>query len=255
MAQLNFVREGRGPVMVLSHALGGDLSMWDGLVPYLKDRFTVLRYDQRGHGGSEVVHGPHGIGALADDAAQLIAQQADGPVHFVGISMGGMVAQQLAARHPELVTSIVVANSSSHYDETARGMWRARIETVLNLGMPAIAEGAMQRWFTRQFREDVQGAKVVAELRRRFEATDARAYAASCEAVARIDFGATNPHIACPTLVIAGLRDEATPPAMSDVICNTISGAVQASLDTAHLSATEKPAAFAELVCDFVKTL
>ena len=93
-------------------------------------RYTVLRYDHRGHGKSEVVPGPYGIEAMADDAAALIEQQASGAVHFVGLSMGGMVAQQLAVRHPQLVTSIVVANSSSSYDEAARAMWKARIETV-----------------------------------------------------------------------------------------------------------------------------
>jgi 3-oxoadipate enol-lactonase len=253
--KLHCVREGQGPVVVLSHALGCDLQMWDEVVPHLAQRWTVLRYDHRGHGGSEIVPGPFGIEDMADDAAALLRAQVGEPVHFVGLSMGGMVAQQLAARHPSLVRSIVVANSSSHYDETARGMWRARIETVRNRGVAAIADGAMQRWFTPEFRADAHGAQRVARMRAVLEATDAAAYAASCEAVSRIEFCATNPSIACPTLVIAGARDEATPPAMSEVIRNSISGAQLATLDAAHLSAVEQPEAFARLVAAFLQSL
>lgn len=255
MPQLTFVKQGRGPTIVLSHALGCDLTMWDEVVAQLEPGYTVLRYDQRNHGKSAIVPGPCSIESMADDVAALIGEQVAGEVHFVGLSMGGMVAQQLAVRHPHLVTSIVVANSSSYYDETARGMWRARIETALNLGMVAIAEAAMQRWFTREFREDPEGAERVAALRAVLERMDPKAYAASCEAVSRIEFGATNPRIACPALVIAGIRDDATPPAMARAICNTISGAELATIDAAHMSAVEKPVAFANLVVDFIRTL
>ena len=185
----------------------------------------------------------------------LIARELRGEVHFVGLSMGGMVAQQLAIRHPELVTSIVVANSCSYFDESARGVWRSRIETVLEQGVPAIADAAMQRWFTPEFRQDTQGAKRVAALRAVLEATDAKAYAATCEAVSRIDFRLTNPRIACPALVIAGTRDEGAPLPMAEAICNSISGAELATIEAAHLSAVEKPVRFAGLVAAFVRGL
>src|SRR3954463_10081518 len=122
MPQLHFTREGRGPTVVLAHALGCDLSMWDETAKELARGFTVLRYDHRGHGRSEAVAGPFEIEQLADDAADLIPAGNDGENHFVGLSMGGMVAQQVAVRHPELVTSVVIANSSSRYDDTGRGM-------------------------------------------------------------------------------------------------------------------------------------
>jgi len=169
--------------------------------------------------------------------------------------MGGMVAQQLAFRHPDLVTSIVVANSCSYYDEAVRAVWRSRIETVLNQGMSAISDAVMQRWFTPEFRQDPQGAKRVAALRAVLEAIDAKAYAATCDAVSRIDFRLSNPRIACPALVIAGTRDEGTPLAMSEAICSSISGAELATIEAAHLSAVEKPARFAGLVAGFIRGL
>jgi 3-oxoadipate enol-lactonase len=255
MPKLNFIQQGHGPAIVLSHALGCDLTMWDETAAQLAPGFTVLRYDHRGHGKSEVVPGPCSIEDMADDAAALIAAQVDGPVHFVGLSMGGMVAQQIAVRHPQLVNSIVVANSSSYYDGAARAMWRARIDTVLGQGMAAIADGAIQRWFTPEFRQDPEGAELVARLRAVLEATDPKAYAAACEAVSRIEFFATNPRVACPALVIGGLRDEATPMAMAEAICQTISGAELATIDASHLSAVEKPAEFAVLVAGFIRSL
>lgn len=257
MPQLNVVKEGSGPVVVLSHAVGCELGMWDGVAAALKSRFTVLRYDHRNHGRSEIVRGPCTIDMLADDAAALIESQHLGPVHFVGLSLGGMTAQALAARHPHLVRSIVVANSASHYGEAARTMWAARVQTVLTQGMEPIAEGALQRWFTPEFRADVAGggAARVAAMRAQLVASDPQAYGACCEAVAQIDFRASNPGLACPALVIAGTRDEATPPAMSEAIAAAIPNATLRTLDAAHLSAVEQPAAFAELVSQFIDRL
>lgn len=254
MPALNFVQQGQGPLVVLSHALGCDLTMWDGVAAALQGRYTVLRYDHRGHGRSPATAGACTMDDLADDAAELVRVHAGGAaVHFVGLSMGGMTGQNLAARYPQLVRSLVVANSASHYDDAARAMWQARIDTVLAQGVAPIAEGAMQRWFTPEFRADQAhgGAARVAALRAVLEATAAAPYAVACDAVARIELDAGNARIACPTLVIAGSRDEATPPAMSQRIAQAIPNASLRSLDAAHLSAVEQPQAFADLLVDF----
>jgi 3-oxoadipate enol-lactonase len=229
--------------------------MWDEVAHQLSSGFTVLRYDQRGHGGSPMVSGPCTIEDLAADAARLIERETSGEVHFVGLSLGGMVAQQIAVQHPELVTSIVVANSSGHYDETFRATWRARIRAALESGMPAVADMAMPRWFTPAWRQTVAGAQRMAQLRTVLEAMDANAYAACAEAVSRIDFSTSNARIACPALVIAGTQDEATPLAMSRAICNAISGAELVALDVAHLSAVEQPVEFAALVAGFINRI
>ncbi|MFI5444906.1 alpha/beta fold hydrolase [Polaromonas sp. UC242_47] len=251
MPQLHFIQQGQGPTVVLSHALGCDLQMWDEVATALQARYTVLRYDHRGHGQSPASSGAFNMDDLADDAAALIRQQVQGPVHFVGLSMGGMTAQALAARHPALVRSITVANSAASYDAAAKAGWQTRIDTVLAQGMAAIADGALLRWFTPEFRADAQGSLRVAALRAVLLGTAPVPYAASCAAVAGIALDESNRRITCPALVIAGTRDEATPPALSEAIARNIPGAQLASLDASHLSAVERPAEFAQLLARF----
>jgi len=236
MPQLHTVREGQGPAVVLSHALGCDLSMWDGVAAALRDRFTVVRYDHRGHGRSPILPGAFTIDDMADD---------------VGLSMGGMTAQALGARHPQAVRSLVVANSAQQYDEAARAGWQVRVDTVRAQGMAAIADGAMARWFTPEFRADAQGAALVAQQRAVLLANDAEAYVQACLAVGAIDLAAGNARIGRPTLVIGGTRDEATPMAMSEAMAATIPGARLRHLDASHLSAIEQPQAFAALLTEF----
>jgi 3-oxoadipate enol-lactonase len=252
-ARLNFVKQGQGPTVVLSHALGCDISMWDEVAAHLSAHYSVLRYDHRGHGQSEAPVPPYSMQMLADDAAALITEQCQGPVHFVGLSMGGMTAQALAARHPHLVRSIVMANSAQHYDDAAKAMWDARIKTVLQSGVAAIADGAMQRWFSADFRAG--NPERVSALRVRLERCNATSYAASCEAVRNIDFRASNAALRCSALVIAGTLDEATPLAMSEAMVAAIAGAQLKTLQAAHLSAVERPAEFAQLVHQFLGVL
>ena len=253
--KLNFVRQGQGPCLVLSHALGCDLSMWDGVVERLQQRYTILRYDHRGHGRSPAPPGLWTMDMLAHDALTLIEEQCQGPVHFAGLSMGGMTGQALASKAPQRLRSLIIINSASHYEEAAQAIWQGRMRAVREQGVAAIADGAMQRWFTPAFRADVAGGRQVAALRERLERIPAPAYEAACAAVAGIDFRASNPQIRCPTLVIAGLRDEATPLAASEAMVSQIPGAQLRTIDAAHLSAVERPAELAELIGAFIAPL
>lgn len=252
--RLHVVREGEGPFVVLSHALGCDLHMWDGVAALLARAHTVLRYDHRNHGASERVTGSFGVQTLARDAAALIERETGGePVHFVGLSMGGMTAQALAAERPELLRSVTIANSSAHYPDPAP--WRARAETVSARGIEAIAAGAVERWLTPAFVATPEGAAVARSLHDVLVRNDAQGYIESCAAVAAIDFRESNRRIAVPTLVVAGMQDLATPPAMSEAIVAAIPGARLATIDAAHVSAAERPAEFVELLIDFWRSL
>jgi 3-oxoadipate enol-lactonase len=255
MSQLHFVKQGRGQVVVLSHARGCDLSMWDEVAQLLENRYTVLRYDHRGHGSSPEMPGAYTIDALADDAAAFIEEHAGTPVHFVGLSMGGIVAQSLAVRYPQWVRSLVIANATSHFTEADRALWAQRMTVLQEHGMSGIADQVLPRWFTPQFLATPQGAARAQQVLSVFTRTPLQSYLNCCDAMANINYIENNHRIACPTLVIAGLQDVATPPAMSNAIVLAISGAELQTLDTAHMSAVEQPLAFVTLVKKFIKSV
>jgi len=249
MPHLHFIREGQGPLVVLSHALGCDLHMWDGVAALLATDYSVLRYDHRNHGKSEVT-GRQTMDMLAEDAAGLIKAEAAGvPVHFVGLSMGGMTAQALALRNPQLLASLTIANSSAHYPDPTP--WRVRVDTVRAQGISAIASGAVARWLTPAYVKTPEGEAAAKALTRTLVGTDPEGYAVSCEAVANIDFRESNQQIEVPTLVIAGVQDEATPPDMSEQIARAVPKAQLVTIDAAHLSAVERPAEFVLLLRQF----
>ncbi|SFC91811.1 bifunctional 4-carboxymuconolactone decarboxylase/3-oxoadipate enol-lactonase PcaCD [Massilia yuzhufengensis] len=249
-------RSGKAPrhTVVLSHALGCDLDMWDGLANHLARDCRVICYDHRGHGSSEAPPGPYTMADLADDAARLLRELDSGPVVWIGLSMGGMVGQELALRHPTLVSALVVANSTSSYPDAAKSMWQDRIATVTDKGVEAIADAVMGRYFHDAFR-DAQPA-TVARFRRRVASTGAAGYAACCAAVAGVDTTARLPGVAVPALVIAGELDAGTPLAMSEQMAAALPQARLAIVTQAsHLSAIEQPVVFAQLVDEFIANL
>jgi 3-oxoadipate enol-lactonase len=251
--QLKVALQGRGTPVMLAHALGVDLHMWDGLAAALVADHELLRYDHRGHGGSVVPPGPYTQDDLVDDAARLIREWGRGPVVFVGLSMGGMVAQGLAVRHPELVRGVVIANSSAQYPAAARDTWAQRIALVGQQGVAAIADGTMERWFTPGFR--AAQPEVVERHRQAILRCDPAGYLACCHAVASVDWLDRLTDVRCPALVIAGLHDAGAPPAMAEMIATRIPGARLELLEAAHLSVVEQPQAFEWLVRGFVAAL
>lgn len=245
--------QGQGPVIVLSHALGSDLAMWDEVASRLATHCTVVRYDHRGHGGSPLLTQPTSVEALAEDAAALIQQLGQGPVVFAGLSLGGMVGQALAAQHPELLRGLVVMNSAAHYPD--RSVWDGRIDAVRAGGMQAVAEGSLQRWLTPHFCETPLGRDTAARLRDTLLKTDPGSYIFTCEALAAMDLRSSNRKITTPTLVVAGRHDQATTVAMSQLIVNEIPGAQLEEVDGAHISAAEAPEAIATLLHRWVTGL
>ncbi|QGZ42450.1 3-oxoadipate enol-lactonase [Pseudoduganella flava] len=249
-------RHGGAPrhTIVLSHALGMDLSMWDDLANELALECRVIAYDHRGHGGSDAPDGPYDMAALADDAARLLLELATGPVIWIGLSMGGMVGQELALRHPKMVRALVIANSTSGYPEAAREGWRQRVATVREHGLEAIADTVMARYFHPAFR--AAQAATVARWRRRLTSTDPAGYVTCCDAVGNVDTTARLPGIVVPTLVIAGALDQGAPVAMSETIANAIPGARLVVLaEASHIAAVEQPVAFSRAVREFLAGL
>ncbi len=253
--QLQAAVQGEGAVpVVLSHALGLDLHMWDDLAGELSGEHPVLRYDHRGHGGSAAPAGPYSMDDLVDDAARLIREWGRGPVVFVGLSMGGMVGQGLAVRHPELLCGLVVANSSSQYPEAAKAMWAQRIAMVEQGGLASIADMVMERYFHAGYR--AANPDVIVSWRRKLRSNDPAGYVACCAAVAGVNWLDRLGEVTCPTLVIAGAEDVGAPVVMSEAIAKGIRGAELVVLDQAsHLSVAEQPERFAQHVKRFIARL
>jgi 3-oxoadipate enol-lactonase len=246
--------EGPGAPVVMSHALGLDLHLWDALAARLAPRHPVLRYDHRGHGGSAAPPGPYTMDDLVDDAARLLREWGRGPVVWIGLSMGGMVGQGLAIRHPELLRGLVVANTTARYPEAAAAVWAERIAAVEQGGLTAVADGVMERYFSAAFRRD--HGDTVATFRRALLRTDAAGYVACCHAVANLDWLDRLGTVRCPTLVIAGSADVGTPPAMAEAIVERIPGSELIVIEgAAHLSAAEAPEAFAAAVEGFLQRI
>jgi 3-oxoadipate enol-lactonase len=249
-------RSGKAPrhTVVLSHALGCDLSMWDSLANTLALDCRVIAYDHRGHGSSDAPDAMYAMADLADDAARLLRELDTGPVVWVGLSMGGMVGQELALRHPSLVRGLVLANTTGGYPDAARAVWEQRIATVREQGIEAIADAVMGRYFHDGFR--AQKASTVARFRRRLVTTDATGYVGCCNAVGLVDTSARLGQIGVPTLVIAGELDQGTPVAMAQALAEAIPGArLEVLAEASHLSALEQPEAFAASVVGFVQGL
>jgi 3-oxoadipate enol-lactonase len=253
--QLKVTVQGTGSPVVLSHALGLNLSMWDdlaaGLAENTEHAHQVLRYDHRGHGGSAVPAGPYSMDDLVDDAARLIREWGRGPVVWVGLSMGGMVGQGLAIRHPELISKLVLANTAAKYPEASLAAWAQRIAAVEAGGLEAIANTVMERYFHAEFRAAKTDA--VAQARATVLRTSAAGYVAACHAVAGVDWLGRLDLIKCPTLILTGALDVGAPVALSEAMASLIAGSKLVVMPHAsHLSVMEQPEEFARELTAFL---
>jgi 3-oxoadipate enol-lactonase len=252
--QLRVALQGEGPPVVMSHALGLDLHMWDVLAARFGADYAVMRYDHRGHGGSARPPGPYAIDDLVDDAARLIRGWGRGPVAWIGLSMGGMVGQGLAIRYPELLRGAVLANTTARYPEAARPVWAARIAAVEEGGMAAVADAVVERYLNADYR--AAHREEAAALRATLLRADPAGYVACCHAVASVDWLDRLPAVRTPTLVIAGGRDVGATPEMAEAIAERIAGAeLRLFADASHLSVAEIPDSFFAAVSSFLASL
>jgi 3-oxoadipate enol-lactonase len=248
--------EGQGPWVTLSHSLTCDLTMWDELAVALAPTFTVLRYDTRGHGGTglgnSAPEGAYSFAQLTADLTGLLDALNIERTHFVGLSMGGMIGQHFALAAPQRLNGLVIANSTSRIPPEAGPLWDERIAIVRAQGCAGVVEGTLARWFTPGFRAARPDA--VARIAAQIRSTPAAGYVGCASAIRVLDITAQIGAIAAPTLVIVGADDPGTPPAMSEVIVSTISGARLEIIPSAsHLSCIEQPEIFNRLVASFLK--
>jgi len=245
---------GDGPWIVLSNSLGTTLEMWDGQVEALRGRYRILRYDTRGHGGTEAPPGPYSLDDLADDLLALMDARGIGRAVLVGLSLGGMIAQVAALRAPHRFAGLVLCDTTSRYGPEVAGFWAARIRTALDEGLASIAETTPARWFTAGFVG--RRPEVVAACQATLRATAPQGYAGCCAAIPTIDVTERLRGLRIPALVIVGEQDPSTTPEHARRIAEALPGADLAVLpDAAHLSNVEQPEAFNAALLGFLGRL
>src|ERR687894_2393503 len=234
------------PVLVLSNSLGTTLGMWDEQAPALNERFRLLRYDHRGHGGSPVPPGPYRIEDLGRDVLALLDRLGVERFSFCGLSIGGMVGMWLAGEAPQRIERLVLCCTSGRFAPEA---YDSRARTVRADGVGAVADAVVERWFTPAFR--TSRPDVVERARRMLLDTPAEGYAGCCEAVRDADLGGRLGTISAPTLIIAGADDPAAPPDQAEVVRDSIPGAsLEVIPDAAHLANIERPEAVTQAILD-----
>ena len=237
-----------GAPVLFANSLGTDLRLWDRLLPHLPKGLRLIRYDKRGHGLSSCPDGPYSMDDLTDDAAALIEGLALGPVIFVGLSIGGMIGQNLAARRPDLIRALVLSNTAARMGEPEA--WAARIAAIRAEGLASLEDAILDRWFGPAFRATPEAALWGAMLTR----TPAAGYMGCCEAIAAADLHEQTRALRLPVLAIAGGHDGASPPAQVAATAALIPGArCHVIAEAGHLPCLETPAEFAALLTPFLK--
>lgn len=239
-----------GLPLVLAHALGLDLSAWDPLLPHLPAGLRVLRYDLRGHGASDAPEGDYWMGDLVKDAAGLIEATGFQGGVFLGLSIGGVIAQGLAAERPDLLRAAILACTAAKIGTET--VWRDRMALVRAHGVEAVAEATLERWFSRPFRRDRSAD--LAHWRTLLVASPVPGYLGCCAALAETDLRLSTAGLHLPVLMVAGSEDGSTPPDLVRETAETIDHArFELIRGAGHMPQIERPEALAALIAGFLR--
>ncbi len=237
-----------GPPVVFANSLGTDMRLWDPVLPLLPAGLRVIRYDKRGHGLSGCPAAPYSMGALVTDAEKLLDHLGVKDCIFVGLSIGGMIAQGLAVKRLDLVRGVVLSNTGARIGTQA--LWDDRIAAVRAGGIESLADAVMERWFSKAFRATPELELWRNMLTRQEDA----GYAGCSAAISGTDFYTTTASLRLPALGIAGDEDGSTPP---DLVRETI-GLIPGSKfhlirKAGHLPCVEQPEEYARVLTGFLR--
>jgi 3-oxoadipate enol-lactonase len=247
---INAAQDGNGPPLVLLHSLLSDRASFDRIAPELSKSFRVIVPELPGFGGSEAVSG--GLAAVADRMAGAIDDCADGEdVVVLGNGYGGFVTLQMAIRHPNIATKLILADCGATFSEAGRDAFRNMAAAAKTRGLSSITEVAMRRLFAPEFQ--AANPDLMRDRREAFLRTDPEVFCAACDALAELDLRPQLGQVKVPVLVLVGEHDEATPPPMSHEIA---AGLPQARLKIiagcAHVPQLQAPQAFLAAIGDFL---
>ena len=237
-----------GAPVVFANSLGTDMRLWDPILPLLPSGLRIIRYDKRGHGLSTCPDAPYAMGALIRDAEQLLDHLQVTNCVFVGLSIGGMIAQGLAVKRLDLIRAVVLSNTAAKIGNPP--MWDDRITTVRTGGIEALADAVMERWFSTEFRKTPE-----LELWRNMLVRQPdQGYMGCSAAISGTDFYTTTASLRLPTLGIAGSEDGSTPPDLVRETVDLIPGSDFHLIRRAgHLPCVEQPVEYAQVLTDFLR--
>ena len=236
------------PTIVFANSLGTDLTLWDPILPLLTKGMRIVRMDKRGHGKSSCPPAPYSMGALVSDAEAVCDALNVRDAMFVGLSIGGMIAQGLAVKRLDIIRALVLSNTAAKIGNPK--FWAERIDGIKSQGLDAMADGVMERWFAKEFAQ----SEAVKPWRALFCATPVEGYVGCCAAIAGTDFYTPTSGLRLPCLGIAGTEDGSTPVDLVRETVDLIPGSkFQIIRRTGHLPCVEKPEEFAEHLNAFLK--
>jgi len=237
-----------GRVVLLANSLGTDLRVWDPLLPYLPDGLRIVRFDKRGHGLSDCPPGPYAIEDLVGDAEAICEGLGLRDVTFVGLSIGGLIGQGLAAKRPDLLRALVLMDTAAKIGTPQ--MWNDRIAAIRAGGIAALGDPILERWFTADFRAKDPSFALWRNMLLR---TPQEGYVACCAAIAGANLVEATRALNLPVLALVGDQDGSTPP---DLVRNTaalVDAEFHVIPGAGHIPGVERPEETAGLLRHFLE--
>jgi len=253
--QINYEVSGRedGPVVVMSHSLGCNLKMWDVQLEALEPEFRVVRFDTRGHGLSDAPQGKYSLDMLEQDAIALLDALNLDKVHWVGLSMGGMIGQHLAINHSQRLKSLCLCDTGPVVPPESQPSWQERIDQVRKGGMAARVELTFANWFTPAFLKD--DPPVLDEIRQQLLSTPVDGYEGCIWAIRSLNCIDRLPEIKTQTLIMVGREDFGTPVEVSQIMHDLIPESKMVIIpDAAHISNIAQPEVFNQELLSFLNS-
>jgi 3-oxoadipate enol-lactonase len=252
--RINYELSGKedGQVVMLSHSLSSSMVMWNPQLEVLEPHFQVLRYDMRGHGDSEATEGAYRLDLLAADAVGLLDALVIDTVHFVGLSIGGMIGQCLALSYENRLQSLTLCDTSPIIPDDAKPLFEERMNLARTKGMQALVEGTLERWFTPPYLN--QNPPEVDLIRNQFLDTSVTGFNGCSEAILGLNYLDRLSKINLSTLIIVGEDDPGTPVEASKAMHELIPNSKLVVLPSAaHLSNIEQAEAFNANLLSFLQ--
>jgi 3-oxoadipate enol-lactonase len=238
------------PVIAFANSLGTDLRIWDDVIARLGDKFAFVLHDKRGHGLSDLGSTPYSMDDHVDDMVAVLDHLQLKNVTICGLSVGGLIAQGLYAKRPDLVKALVLSNTA--YKIGSDEMWNTRINAIMANGIGSLLGPIMERWFTEPFRSSdnaVYSGCCNMLLRQPVEG-----YCGTCAAIRDADFQQAAGRIGVPTLCVAGDQDGSTPPALVRSLADLIPGSEFAVIENSgHIPCLERPDAYVAALLPFLE--